>query len=395
MFNYFGRPNPDTGNCSLTYEEFKKLQLNLSQPVSSWQRLQDDLFVYSSYVLKNQKIHTISYGKLKNLDLECHIFFRNKINSVPGDFSYNKIANSSDTPSHFAYRGYILTCDFSENETPIGVSYREKGKPADSYSPIIPVKIQPESLTYNGSALCVAPPTSIPMLPADMVSFLNFHDLVGMNHFVIYDYGVPNYFHEALRSMIDRSGPYWKLTYEVVPWNFPYADIAHNAMRSVVEADCLYRVYNKVTYASTVTWEEYLVLKFHHLVSELLLEFKKSRTNVHRFSIKTQTFCTQQADDKRSRATNLTPVVLRKTNTTLNEMDVNHIFIYKPHEAMRLGRILTHRASPELIVVNRYLQCADYNPESNKYDGAILRFAGDMKNSPILRRFTAGKLFDN
>ena len=398
VFNYFGKPNQEANkiNCSKDVPEIKKYSVDLSEPLSAWQRLDDDLYVYSSYVRNNRKIETISYGKLTDPNLDCNIFFDELLTPIPGTFSFNTIGNTSDIPGRTAYRGYILICEYTEDMTPVGVNYQPKHQLLfNANSPILPVKTQAKSLTYNGSALCVAPPLNIPMSRAEMISFLNFHELVGMNHFVIYDYGIPNVFHKALKRMAQDSHPKWSFTYEVIPWNFPIREIHPNVIKSIIEADCLYRTYNKVMYAATISWEEYIVLKYHHVVSDLLVDFERTRMFGNRYIIQTQTFCVQQRDDKRS--SNSTPIVLRKTYTSPNALDANFLYIYKPHESLHVKDMKTLKAAANLIILNRYVSCNDYNAnnvESNKYEPSILRFAADMQNSPIFRKFIKGKMFD-
>ncbi|XP_058789828.1 uncharacterized protein LOC131663437 [Phymastichus coffea] len=398
VFNYFGKPSQEgiKINCPKESSEVKKIQIGLNEPFSAWQRLDDDLFVYSSYITNNRKVQTISYGKLNNPNLDCNIFFDDLLTPIPGIFSFSILGNTSDIPGHTAYRGYILICEYTEPMTPVGVTYQPRDQVLfNSNSPILSVKSQPKLLKYDGSALCVAPPLNMPMSRADMISFLNFHELVGMSHFVIYDYGIPNVFHKALKNMAQDSNPQWNFTYEVIPWNFPIREIHSNVIKNIIETDCLYRTFNKVMYAATISWEEYIVLKYHHVVSDLLVDFEKTKIFGNRYIIQTQTFCTQQKDDKRS--TNSTPIILKKIYTSPNALDANSIYIYKPHESVNVKHIQTLKTASNLIVANRYVSCNDYNvnnPESNKYEKSILRFAGDLQNSPIFRRFIAGKMFD-
>lgn len=396
VFNYFGKPYQEgiKINCSRETPEIKRININLNEPLSSWQRLDDDLYVYSSFVTNDKKIQTISYGKLNNPSLDCNVFFDDLLTPIPGIFSFSIIENTSDIPGKTAYRGYNLVCEYTEPMTPVGVNYQPRDQILfNANSPILPVKNQPKTLSYNGSALCVAPPLNIPMSRSDMISFLNFHELVGMNHFVIYDYGIPNVFHKALKSL--SQDQHWNFTYEVIPWNFPIREIHPNVIKNIIEADCLYRTFNKVMYAATVSWEEYIVLKFHHIVSDLLIDFERTKMYGNRYMIQTQTFCTQQKDHKQS--TNSTPIILRKIYTSPNALDANFLYIYKPHEAVNMKKIKTLKAAAKLIVLNRYVSCNDYNAnnvDSNKYESSILRFAADIQNSPIFKKFITGKMFD-
>ncbi|KAL7298530.1 hypothetical protein TKK_0008308 [Trichogramma kaykai] len=398
VFNYFGKPHQDgvKTNCLKTVNDVKKISLGLSEPLSSWQRLDEDLYLYSSFVTNSNKIQTISYGRLDNLDLNCFIFFNELLTPIPGKFSFSVIGNTSDIPGKTAYRGYRLVCEYTENMIPVGVSYQPKDQLLfNSKSPILSVKVQDKQLQYNGSAICVSPPLHIPMSNADMISFLNYHDLVGMTHFIVYDYGIPNSFHKAIKNLIDDADKGWNFTYEIIPWNFPIRDIHPNVIRKIIECDCLYRTYHKVMYATTMSWEEYLVLKYHAIVSDLLVDYERTKMYGNRYVVSSQTFCTEQKDHERSK--NSTPIILKKIFTSPNALDLNLLHIYKPHESVDLKNVKSLKAASNLIILNRYVSCIDYNPmnKSNNNETSILRLAGDIINSPIHKKFIKGNMFDD
>ena len=106
VVNYFGQPNQEGS--------LKKTTLGLNEPLSSWQRLDDDLYVYTSYVINKGKIQTISYGQLNNLNLNCFIFFEDLLTPIPGIFSFSVIGNTSDVPGKTAYKGYLLACGYGD-----------------------------------------------------------------------------------------------------------------------------------------------------------------------------------------------------------------------------------------------------------------------------------------
>ncbi|OXU19261.1 hypothetical protein TSAR_012313 [Trichomalopsis sarcophagae] len=57
------------------------------------------------------------------------------------------------------------------------------------------------------------------------------------------------------------------------------------------------------------------------------------------YIVQTQTFCTQQEDDKRSM--NSTPIIVHQTTlTSSNALDANHLYIYKPHESLKTVNIV-------------------------------------------------------
>ena len=140
-------------------------------------------------------------------------------------------------------------------------------------------------MASNGSALCIAPPLNIPISRTKMISFLNFLELIGMNNFTVYDYGILYSFHKALRSMADESHQSWNFTNEFVSWNFSLRDILPNVKRNIFDSDCLHRTYTKVLFAATVSRQEYMVLKYHILVLDLLKKFERFKTYAYRYMI--------------------------------------------------------------------------------------------------------------
>ena len=140
-------------------------------------------------------------------------------------------------------------------------------------------------MASNGSALCIAPPLNIPISRTKMISFLNFLELIGMNNFTVYDYGILYSFHKALRSMADESHQSWNFTNEFVSWNFSLRDILPNVKRNIFDSDCLHRTYKKVLFVATVSRQEYMVLKYHILVLDLLKKFERFKTYAYRYMI--------------------------------------------------------------------------------------------------------------
>ena len=114
------------------------------------------------------------------------------------------IGSTSDVPGKTAYKEYLLACGYGEHGHPVGVSYQQKDQVLFSTNtPILPVKVQAMLMDSNGSAICIAPPLNIPISRTKMISFLNFLELIGINNFTVYDYGILYSFHKALRSMAD------------------------------------------------------------------------------------------------------------------------------------------------------------------------------------------------
>jgi len=231
-----------------------------------------------------------------------------------------------------------------------------------------------------------------PTRSIDMISFISFHALIGMDNFIIYDSGISNEFNTKLKEMANDPTSFWKFTYTVIPWNFPFTEIGQNFIREIMEIDCLYRTYNNVAYAITLSWNEYVVLRFHHAAIDLIADFKRFQMSADRYKLKTATFCTQQADDKQYIDSPL--MVLKKTKSNADNLDDHFIYMHKPHVVLQNSHIYTKEILKDSVaLVNQYKYCDNYKNTSQTDDFTILRFAPDIQNSSILRKYL--ELYNN
>ncbi|XP_015598097.1 uncharacterized protein LOC107269114 [Cephus cinctus] len=401
VLNFFGKPGRsgvDT-NCTKSSAE-KKFDFHFDIPVSSWQRLDNELYVYSAYSSDAGEVRAIGIGKVNNnLNLTCNIFFEGNIEPFPGYFVLSPIKSVTEKPNNAKqkYIGYELLCQYEGGRPPIAISFLNRNEKNHNDVAILPVTNPPVTYDSNNSVICIAPPMNKPMSTADMISFLNFHELIGMDNFIVYDYGIPNTFNEALKNMAQNPSPYWKFTYTTLPWNFPFTGVHPNIVRDIIQADCLHRTYNKVMYVTTLSWEEYIVLKYHHLVADLLFDFGKNTWPSYvSYKLNTSVFCTEQKDDKR--ATKNTPIVLRKTHKNKNIIVNRPVYLFK-RDALQRNDLVTEQndAVTDLMFINRYQHCNRINDDTSTdtYDNSILRFAGDMQNAPIFKQYVTGKIFSS
>lgn len=397
VFNYFGKPNIKAEtNCTSNLPVFTKFNPKFDEPVSSWQRLDDNLYVYSAYSIHEKEIQVIGFGALNSIkDMQCVIYFENEDKPVLGLFKSVPIINSLDTSDNQQksnYKGYHFLCGHTKNKVPTGITFLTNSEANVNTAPILPVSVSPHNLQNSSVALCVVPPLTKQMKTSDMISFINFYDLIGMDNFIVYDYGIPNKFNSYLKSMAMAQNPYWKFTYTVLSWNFPFSNVDYNTMNSIIQADCLYRTFNKALYVSVLSWEEYLVLKYHHSVIDLMADFKKSKMKSDRYKLTTSTFCTQQVDDINTFNTTFT--IFRKTHYSANINEGRPTYIFDPSEVLRKTKSYTREISKDLVVLNLYKHCNERGSlETLVHDISILRFIEDVQNSSLYRKFASEKDF--
>ncbi|KZC11187.1 PREDICTED: uncharacterized protein LOC107189260 [Dufourea novaeangliae] len=391
VFNYFGKPNQKNveTNCTNNVSTFSKPNMKFEVPTSSWQRLENDLYVYSAYNIHDTEVQVIGFGLPSSIqDMQCIIFFENEIKPTLGSFKYipiNSNLSGTNTDKSF-YSGYYFYCHYTKNKIPVGITFLTKSNININDAPILAIKSDRYNSNYTNVGVCVTPPLIKPMHSSEMIAFINFHDIIGMDNFIVYDFGISNDFNSQLKELSKSQNPQWKFTYTVVPWNFPFSGIHPNIIKDLIQADCLYRTYNKVMYTISLSWEEYVVPRYHHSLVELMTDFKQSKMKADRYKIKSLTFCTQQIDNAHTKNTRFT--VFKKTYFESSIIDNRPIYIYNTDEVFKKDNIYIREIGKDLITLNRYKHCFEKpNPNADNEDTSILRFMEDIQDSPMYRKF--------
>lgn len=390
VFNYFGKPESGraNANCANFSTTFTTFNTKFDEPISSWQRLEDDLYIYSAYSINGKEIRAVGLGIINSVsNMQCLVFFETESKPILGSFRFIPIGNAvtSSLRENSRYGGYHFVCTYTSDETPTGITFVTKSNKYLNYAPIFPIKMKPRSLSHSRIGVCVSQSSMKPAKSIDMIGFISFHALIGMDNFIIYDSGISNEFNSRLKEMANDPTSFWKFTYTVIPWNFPFTEIDQNVIREIIETDCLYRTYNSVAYAIALSWNEYVNLKYHHAAIDLLADFKQTKMTADRYKLKTMTFCTQQTDNKQYANSTLT--VLKKTKINVNVLEDRSIYIHKPYATLQNSHVYVKEVGKDLIAVNQYKYCDNYRESREVEDLTILRFTQDIQNSSILRKY--------
>lgn len=341
VFNYFGKPvnclkDPSTGPYTWDLEE----------PPSSWQRIDDDVYLYSAYQLQD-RIRSIGIARKKGFNYDCEVF-RHDLRPIPGEFTFERIDDSSDD-----YVGAYFHCKFHEDVDPVAVRFYHKGQ---TETPLLPVK-KVGSTGGNSSAICISPTKSDYI---DAATFLSFHESIGFGNFVSYDFGASLLLRRVLRTVETT------FTYVSLPWNFPRSDL-RDVSRSVLRADCLHRT-SELALVAVLSWNEYLVPRYHRTLRDLVDGLEVA----DRYRIPVRLFCSN-GDAK-------PPVVLERRKV----IEVEDTVAIERPKAQQSG---VKEVSAEAIVVNRYGDCDESQmAKADNYDTTILRFVGQVQRSPVYKR---------
>lgn len=391
VLNFFGKPgysNVDPDCLSSNFSLVDKNRPSITEPLPSWQRLSDSHYVYSAFWENadgNYRASAISVGTEEiNLKFGCHLWYDLLDEPVAGEFSYKTAKNKKHpVPSAFmTLVAYDLYCTLALREitgTPYGVSFY-KTEDANHSVAYIPVHFSAPS-TPNVTTVCIAPTAKHSIPKSSIVEFLSYHQLIGVTEFIIYNSGSVSRVASVLShsSILERLG----LDISYMPWNFPYPG-SYDISRSIIESDCILRTKGNVRSVAVLDWNEYIVPKYHNSLSAMLDDLGKTSSL---FKLSKLTFCTQFADHRRSTKTD--PIFLRKTHYVVTP-DLPAV-IYQPEQA----GATTQKILPGIAVVHRYSHCTTQQSSSQENaDSTMLRFAGDLGRSHLLKSWHSGKLFD-
>lgn len=398
VFNYFGKYEPRGANssCINFNSTFTIFNAKFDEPIPSWQRLENDLYVYSAYSINYQthkEIRAVGVGNITSiLNMQCLVFFESDSKPLLGNFNFIPISKHSSTIQNSAYKGYHFVCTYSSSETPTGITFVTKSNRYLNYVPIFPIKVLPQNLGDNSKiSVCVMQSSMKSLLPSmvDMVGFISFHTLVGMNNFIVYDSGIPNKFNSKLKEMANDPSASQRFTYTVIPWNFPFTEVDEMIAREIAVTDCLYRSYNNVAYSIVLSWNEYVVPRYHRATINLITDVKKTESEFDRYGLKPKFFCTQQSDNKKYANSTLT--LFKKTKCSIASKD-QFVYIYHPHkmlyaELQNYSNIRTTRIGQNLISVNQYKFCEGDKDTKIAEDHTVFRFIEDVQNSWIFKKY--------
>ncbi|XP_032675404.1 uncharacterized protein LOC116846091 [Odontomachus brunneus] len=398
VFNYFGKHESRGANnsCISLNSTLTSFNPKFDEPIPSWQRLENDLYVYSAYNINYQshkEIRAIGVGIITSvLNMQCLIFFENESKPILGNFNFIPISKYSSTVNNSTYRGYHFVCTYSSNEIPTGITFVTKSNRYLNYAPILPIRILPQHRDANNRVgVCVLQSSVKSMLPSmmNMMGFISFHTSIGMDNFIIYDSGTPSKFNSGLKKMANDPYTVQRFTYIVIPWNFPFTEIDEIITKEVAVADCLYRSYNSVTYSIILSWNEYVVPRYHRTTVDLIMDIKKTESTFDRYRMKAKLFCTQQSDNEKY--ANSTQTLFKKTKSSVASKD-SFVYIYHPHkmvhaELQNYHKIRTTNIRENLISVHLYKHCEGGEDVKFVEDNTALRFVENLQNSWIFKKY--------
>jgi hypothetical protein len=413
VLNFFGKPGGQqssrtSDDCIIGNSSQDKEFLNFAEPEPAWQRLSNTHFLYSAYweVSGNErrvKALSIEFGD-GIPDFACSFWFEDGDTSVLGTFSFSVIETKEAVRETLKNNnkpkitGYYLYCKGKDiNNALYGVSFYNADDivPSKVFIPVYYTK--EESSLSNSTAICIVTSPTQRLLKSAVAEFLSYHQFVGVTNYIIYNGGLPSKVLSALRG-----AEIWKglgLSISVLLWNFPvYSQEAEGVARLVMEKDCLLRTMGRVHNVAVLTWEEYIVPRYHHLLPSMLDDFDSGWKTVSRFEIQVITFCVEFPDDEQAEPGS--PLIFRKTRYSKVGNRERPFYVYRPHLTSASSRelaVTTQHVPQGIAAVHRYARCFhNRKPVAEQAylnEPAMLRFSGDLKRSNLLKAWSKSRLF--
>jgi hypothetical protein len=412
VLNFFGKPGGQqssltSDNCIIGNSSQAKEFLNFAEPEPAWQRLSNTHFLYSAYWEisgKERRVRALSIEFGDGIpDFACSFWFEDRDAAVLGTFSFSKIEMKETVKEALKDKnrpkitGYYLFCKAKDiSSVPYGVSFYNTDDIVLSRV-FIPVYYTSEKLLSNGTAVCIVTPPTPGLLKSAVAEFLSYHQFVGVTNYIIYNGGLPNKVLSSLRgaAVRERLG----LSISVLLWNFPVQSReAEGVARLVMEKDCLFRTMGRVNNVAALTWEEYIVPRYHRLLPSMLDDFDSGRKTTSRFEIQSITFCIEFPDDEQAEPGS--PLIFRKTRYSKIGNRERPFYVYRPHLISASNgdlAVTTQRVPQGIVAVHRYAPCSltgkPVAEQAYLNEPAMLRFSGDLKKSNLLKAWSLSRLF--
>ncbi|KAK7793626.1 hypothetical protein R5R35_004860 [Gryllus longicercus] len=409
VLNFFGTPGQSASASECAPFNVTRLNydiLGFREHLPTWQRISSTYSVYSAFWEASDgsnRVKAVGIGLMKSEpNFKCHVWFEDETDPVPGKFSYLLLEDKDNTVGNFklpkgdGLNAHFLYCKPQASlGIPTGVSFYVSTTHVP-FKPFIPVQsIDDRTIVENSTLVCVAP-NSLPVVSkTSVVEFLSYHQLVGINDFIVYDRTLPSQFPVVLQNRVVQER--FNLRVLFLPWNFPYSAVDNDrAVRLAVEKDCVMRAWGKVRNVVVLSWNDYIVPKLFRSLAVMLDNLESDRKITLRFSLPTLVFCTDLADDPQADST--LPMAARKTKC-LKGSGLDKMFhVYRPLSIPGNRTGSTRIVSPRIAAVHRYISCFKEkgtlpSEENLMYEPTVLKFASDLKRSKLLKAGETSKLF--
>ncbi|XP_026466933.1 uncharacterized protein LOC113370476 [Ctenocephalides felis] len=373
VLNFFGKPNGIENNyCNLLENVTMINKYNV--PIPAWQNI-GDAYIYSAFWDESSIGGTVqALGISKEVAFPlfmCSIWYTNQIKPVKGKFSTQLLSTSSN---EYNYKLYIFSCRVDKSfGVPFNVMYYKDSNIKSSGIPVYSKNF----LSPSNSILACIKPTHSTRNPTETIEFLNFHQVLGIKNYIIYDNGI------LVPSLLN---PLIGLDITVLPWNLPFY-LEQELVHQIIENDCLMRTKNAVEMNVILNWNELIVPSAETSVSSLINAYDPLQ-RFKKFQFSVLDFCLDFQDEENNPKTQ---VIFHKLHYKKKKESATFLIRSKSINDDESQQKLI---DSEIAIVQRYVECFKHNI-SNKLDRSsiILRFNTDFVKTYLYKLWITGSLF--
>ncbi|XP_055535983.1 uncharacterized protein LOC129724814 [Wyeomyia smithii] len=355
---------------------------DFDSPLPVWQRIGNDVYVYSAYWQKNDleaggTVVSLAVGLDQAIvNFKCQVQHSGK-DVVTGKFFFDRIdtpTGSVAAPNGEVFTIYKFLCkvkrDFGH---PTEVVFTDSTHSVKRFIPLRVLESKSVSQKMTITA-CVDLNNYLELennfrQPSVILQYFLHHQIVGVDDFIVYN-------SNALDSMTTAILYNHGIKINLLPYNFPF-DLASTVQnRRLIELDCLMRNYNAAKYTFIGSINEYLYPNSRLRSNNKFLKYvSKVSSDVTQFTVATRTVCVD--DRKKIFSDNL-----------LYDVEARHerpFYIYRPQNYNRTGsQELTKSLNVDrnIMFVHRYVEkCAsksDSHDWSTVLDSEFLQYVNEI-----------------
>ncbi|XP_053687486.1 uncharacterized protein LOC128736987 [Sabethes cyaneus] len=339
---------------------------DFDSPLPVWQRVGNDVYVYSAFWQKNDlevggTVVSLAVGLEQAIvNFKCQVQHGGK-DVVTGKFLFVRMdtpTGSVATPNGEIFTIYKFLCkvkrDFGH---PTEVVFTDSTHSIKRFIPlrVLESKSVPQKMTITA---CVDLNNYLELennfrQPSAILQYFLHHQIIGVDDFIVYN---SNALDSMTTSILYNHG----IKINLLPYNFPF-DLTNTVQnRRLIELDCLMRNYNAAKYTFVGSINEYLYPSSRlRSNNEFLKNVAQVSSDVTQFTIATRAVCVD--DRKKIFSDNLLYDVEARQESPF--------YIYRPQNYNRTGSqefIKSLNVDRNVIFVHRYVEkCAS---KSDLYD---------------------------
>ncbi|XP_017769784.1 PREDICTED: uncharacterized protein LOC108557677 [Nicrophorus vespilloides] len=356
VFNFFGQP------CNLTdlLESNRVVNHYDWGPNPIWTE-DENIQVFSSFWSSNEVKSIVAVSDKVNHARSCFLWYEDQDVPVVSKMRLTQIQKDEDAATSV----YFYLCSTTDKRVPYAVSYSKNNK-----RNLKKHLIKSDRISVNFSTTVCVPPSN-DMNKRKFSEFLSFHNLIGIQTFIVYT-DLPYRFTKFIENFSSRLN----INITFYQWNF--GNDLSTLSSTIVENDCLLRTMNQSRHVITLKVNEYLVPYTHLHLDQVLTDFPSDQLKVA-----VQKFCLNYENPQQ-------PIALQNLQSVQEEKTESKV-IYRNIVKKSTDVVSTQGIEKASVSIHRYEYCKE-GVEKMSYDDSIKRFETDFMRATLVQQIMRKQL---